>query len=102
MTGSRLRPKVVLWWGIVLTIGGMLLTTFLPVLGYAVTGTYNTSSGVDQGMLTSLQFVLQLIGQVVPPLGVALIGASVVMAYVARLLPARTPAAESVLSTDHD
>jgi len=90
---SKLRPKVVLWWGIGLTLAGMLLTTSMPFLGHAMTGSYNTASGVDQGLLTGLSYIGQLIAQTVPPLGVALIGASVVMAYLGRLL---TPARERV------
>jgi len=96
---SKLRPKVVLWWGIGLTVGGMLLTTFLPFLGNAMTGAYDAATSVDQGLLTGLMYIGQLIAQVVPPLGVALIGASVVMAYVGRLL---TPTRERVAVADED
>jgi drug/metabolite transporter (DMT)-like permease len=34
VTETRLRPKVVLWWGIGLSVAGVLLTTFLPQIGY--------------------------------------------------------------------
>ncbi|MFP3464619.1 hypothetical protein [Leifsonia sp. SIMBA_070] len=93
MTGTRLRPKVVLWWGIALTLAGLLLTTLLPQLGYALTLQHDASTGVDQGFLVGIDLVVRLIAQVVPPLGIALIGASVVMAYVRRVLAA--PAAKT-------
>ncbi|MGO4536243.1 hypothetical protein [Leifsonia sp. 2MCAF36] len=86
MIESKLRPKVVLWWGIGLTLGGLVLTTVYPALAYGVMPQNLGAGGVDQGMLTASSYVVQLISQVVPPLGVALIGASVVMAYVGRLL----------------
>ena len=89
MTASMLRPKVVLWWGIGLTLGGVLLAVLLPQIGYALTLQHDASSGVDQGLLIGLNLVVSLIAQVIPPLGTALIAASVVMAYVTRqLVPA--------------
>jgi hypothetical protein len=92
---SRLRPKTVLWWGVGLTLGGMLLTLLLPPIGYSLAGLSSGASGVDQGLLGGLDLVVRLIGQVVPPLGVALIGASVVMAFVAQRLPLPTPTGET-------
>jgi len=85
VTASRLRPKVVLWWGIGLTLGGLLLAALMPQLGYALSVQQNASAGVDQGLLSAVSIVVGLTAQVVPPLGVALIGAAVVMTYVARL-----------------
>lgn len=85
MTASKLRPKVVLWWGIGLTVAGLLLTTFVPQVGYLIAVQHDASSGVDQGLLVGLNLVVSLIAQVIPPLGVALIGAAVVMTYIARL-----------------
>ncbi|MGO4299445.1 hypothetical protein [Leifsonia sp. RAF41] len=86
MIESKLRPQVVLWWGIGLTVGGLLATTVLPRLAYGMMPAVSGANGVDQGLLTGLAYIVQLITQIVPPLGVALIGASVVMAYVRRLL----------------
>jgi len=83
---SKLRPKVVLWWGIGLSVGGMLLTTMLPRLAYGMMPGASGAVGVDQGLLTGLAYIVQLIAEIVPPLGIVLIGASVVMAYVRRLL----------------
>ncbi|WP_431277394.1 hypothetical protein [Leifsonia poae] len=81
-----LRPKVVLWWGIGLTVGGVGLAVLLPYVGYSLVSQTSVSNGLDQGLLVLLNMFVQLISQVLPPLGVALIGASVVMTYVGRLL----------------
>ncbi|WP_020075321.1 hypothetical protein [Cryocola sp. 340MFSha3.1] len=89
MTESKLRPKVVLWWGIGLSAAGLLLNLLLPQVGYALTVQVNASTRVDQGMLTALSVVLDLVRQTLLPLGIALIAASVVMAYIARLLGVR-------------
>lgn len=89
MTESKLRPKVVLWWGIGLAVAGLLLNLLLPQVGYALTVQVNASTRVDQGMLTALSVVLDLIRQTLLPLGIALIAASVVMAYIAGLLGMR-------------
>ena len=83
---SKLRPKVVLWWGIGLTIAGVLVTLLLPQLAYTATQQPSAATGVDQGLLILLDLVIRVVGQVLAPLGVALIGASAVMAYVGRLL----------------
>ena len=94
MTASRLRPKVVLWWGIALTVGGVLLAMLLPQLAYTAAQQPSAATGVDQALLTLLDLVVRVIAQVMTPLGVALIGASVVMAYVGRLTVPRTPSAD--------
>lgn len=86
---SKLRPKVVLWWGITLTVAGVLLAMLLPQLAYTAVQQPSPATGVDQALLALLDLVVRVIGQVMTPLGVALIGASVVMAYVGRLLAAR-------------
>jgi hypothetical protein len=91
MTESRLRPKVVLWWGIGLTVGGVLLTVLGPQLGYALALGRGTTA-MDQGLLTVVGVLVQLIAQIVPPLGIVLIGAAVVMAYVARVVAPRSAA----------
>lgn len=86
---SKLRPKVVLWWGIALTVAGVLLVMMLPQLAYTAVQQPSAATGVDQALLALLDLVARVIAQVVTPLGVALIGASVVMAYVGRLLAGR-------------
>jgi len=91
VTESRLRPKVVLWWGIGLAAAGLLLNLLLPQVGYAVIQV-NGSTRMDQGMLLALNVVVDLIRQTLLPLGIALIAASVVMAYIARLLGVRDDA----------
>lgn len=83
---SKLRPKVVLWWGIGLTIAGVLVTMFLPQLAYTAAQQPSSAAGVDQGLLLLVDLLTRVIGQVLAPLGVALIGAAVVMTFVARLL----------------
>ncbi|CAM5322172.1 hypothetical protein [Leifsonia shinshuensis] len=82
--GSKLRPGVVLWWGIGLTLGGVLLTIAIPQLGYTVVVQPGSANGVDQALLTLIDLAVRAIAQVISPLGVALIGAAVVMAYVDR------------------
>jgi type IV secretory pathway VirB2 component (pilin) len=91
---SKLRPKVVLWWGIALTVGGVLLAILLPQLAYTAAQQPSAATGVDQALLTLLDLVVRVIAQVMTPLGVALIGASVVMAYVGRLTVPRTRSAD--------
>jgi hypothetical protein len=87
MTGSKLRPKVVLWWGVGLTLAGALSTILVPQIGYAaVIQVDDGTTRVDQALLVVLDLVVRILGQVLAPLGAALIGASAVMAY---LGPAR-------------
>lgn len=92
---SKLRPKVVLWWGIGLTLAGVLMTLLLPQLAYTAIQQPSTATGVDQGILLLLDLVVRVIGQVMTPLGVALIGASVVMAFVGRTAATRATVAPS-------
>lgn len=87
MKESRLRPRVVLWWGIGLTAGGLLLTLLVSQFGYSVVQT--ADGDVTVGMVATVDVVTRLFTQVIAPLGVALIGAGIVMAYVARLHEAR-------------
>jgi len=91
---SKLRPKVVLWWGIGLTLAGVLWAIVVPGVGYAIVAQPSSATGVDQGLLVLLDLIVRVVGQVLTPLGVALIGASVVMAYVGRSAAPRasTPA----------
>ncbi|MEN2742120.1 hypothetical protein ABCS02_30425 [Microbacterium sp. X-17] len=100
MNESNLRPKVVLWWGIALTVAGALLTILIPQIGIAAIVQPGSDVNVDQGILTVLEVVVRIIGQLVAPLGVALIGASLVMTYVGRLLAGRTHEAGRAPSID--
>ena len=97
---SKLRPKVVLWWGIALTVAGLLLAMLMPQLAYTAVQQPSAASGVDQALLTLLDLVVRVIGQVMAPLGVALIGAAVVMQYVGRLLAGRVSEAGDAQSID--
>ena len=78
-----LRPAVVLWWGIGLTLLGVVLGIALPALAY---GSAPTVNGIDQGLLILMQAVLQLLTGAAPLVGAALIAAGVVMAYLKRLV----------------
>lgn len=91
--GSKLRPRVVLWVGIALTVAGVLVTLLLPQLAYTALQQPTAATGVDQGLLVLLDLIVRVVGEVLAPLGVALIGASVVMAYVDSRLSAATPEA---------
>lgn len=82
MNESKLRPKVILWWGIVLTVAGVVITLLLPQLAYTAMQQPSAATGVDQGLLTLVDLVVRVIGQLLTPLGVAFIGAAVVMVYV--------------------
>lgn len=95
---SKLRPKVVLWWGVGLALAGVLLTLLMPQLSYSLLPEPSSATGVDQGLLILLSLVIRIVGDLLTPLGVALIGASIVMAYVGRLLAAPVPDAESAPS----
>ena len=86
MNASKLRPGVVLWWGIGLTAAGFLLTLVVPQLGFFALSSGSASTPLDQGMLVALETVVRVVAQVVPPLGVVLIGAAIVMAYVGRVV----------------
>ena len=97
MNTSKLRPKVVLWWGIGLTLAGVLLTIVAPQIGYTSFAAVNYSAvGVDRALLALLLLVVRIIDQVLIPLGVALIGSSVVMAYLRPASPAATDGTEQL------
>lgn len=83
MKTNRLRPKVVLWWGIATTAGAALLVMLVP----SVLNVYgNAGTQGLQDFYTVVGVLLQLASIVLPPLGGALIGAGIVMAYVQRIL----------------
>ncbi|GIT78842.1 hypothetical protein LLS1_05110 [Leifsonia sp. LS1] len=82
MNARRLHPKAVLSWGIALTIAGSVLTVFIPNIAAFFTNAQTAATGVDQGILVLFDLVSRIVGGVVTPLGVVLIGAAVVMAYV--------------------
>ena len=93
MNESKLRPKVVLWWGIGLTLAGVLLTMLVPQIGFApVLQVEYSETGVDRALLVLVELVVRVVNQVLMPLGIALIGASVVMAYLRRPVPEPTDA----------
>lgn len=81
-----LRPGVVLWWGIGLTVGSTVLNLVVPALVLGAWAGGSGAAGVDQGLAVTVQTVLQVVTGALPVLGPALIAASLVMAYVGRLL----------------
>jgi len=91
MESPRLQPKRVLVWGVALTIAGSVLTIFIPDIAWFFTSATTAATGVDQGILTLLDLISRIVGGVVTPLGVVLIGAAVVMAYLRSLLQPRQP-----------
>jgi hypothetical protein len=86
MNSSRLRPKVVIWWGIAVAVGGALLVVLVP---WVVGGVIGFRSQGDQDFLVTVDTILQVARSVLPPLGGALIAAGIVMAYVERLWSTR-------------
>lgn len=80
-----LRPKVVLWWGIAVTLLSAVLGIALPALVYG--GLFLTgATPLDQGMLGVVQGLLQIVTGTVPVVGGALLSAGIVMAYLARVI----------------
>ena len=84
MTESKLRPRVVLWWGIGLAAGGLLLSVLVPQLFYNIALPVSGPTPLDQGLLVVLDVLTRVLAQGVVPVGAGLIGAGVVMAYIAR------------------
>lgn len=90
---SRLRPKVVLWWGIGLLVADAVLNFAVPAV-FAGFAAASGANGVDQALYGLFATVLSAVNRVMPFLGAALVGAGVVMFYIARnLLPAALVAA---------
>ncbi len=94
MNESRLRPKVVLWWGIGLAVVGLSLSVLVPQLFYSAALPAGGPTPLDQGLLTILDLVTRIFAQGIAPLGIGLIAASVVMTYVARLFGVRSTPTE--------
>ena len=74
-------PKRTLWWGIGLSVGGALLILVVPQLMYSVVS-LQTQPEAGQTALLVLELALNIIRQLVLPLGTALIAASLVMFYI--------------------
>ncbi|HEV7565974.1 MAG TPA: hypothetical protein VGO31_08475 [Microbacteriaceae bacterium] len=81
MKSSRLRPGVVIRWGIVISVGGALLIVLVPMFAYQM---YATPNGVDQGLIAVIQTLVSVANIVLPPLGAALIGAGLVILYIEK------------------
>lgn len=79
-------PKHTLWWGVALSLIGALFVAFAPPVLFSSSSTMDTGPG--QTLLSVAFVVLDLVRELVLPLGTALIGASLVMFH----LRARTSA----------
>lgn len=79
---TPLRPRVVLWWGIGIAVGGSLLVILTPIVIDWMIVSGATDAG--QGVHTAVEVVLHAAASVLPPLGAALIGAAIVMVYLER------------------
>ncbi|WP_345762670.1 hypothetical protein [Diaminobutyricibacter sp. McL0608] len=80
----RLRPKVVLWLGIGLLVASLILSYAIPGITYARFGDGSGPTGVDGALVSVLTTLLSTISVYSPFLGSALVGASIVMFYIAK------------------
>ena len=85
---SRLRPKVVLWWGVGLVAGSVVFSYGLTGISAAVFsgGPGGSATSLDQTMLGILVTLVEAVNGSAPFIGAALIGASTVMFYIAKNL----------------
>lgn len=73
-------PRVVIWVGVAVSIGGALLEIFVP---QAVSNLYfGEVDASSQDALVTVEVVLRTAAGVFPPLGIGLISAGIVMAYI--------------------
>lgn len=72
-------PKHTLGWGIAVSLIGALLVAFAPPVLFSSSSMASTQLG--QTFLSVVFVVLDLVRELVLPLGTALIGASIVMFY---------------------
>jgi hypothetical protein len=84
---TPLRPKLVLWWGIAVAVGGSLLVILTPI----VIDWMFVSGATEEGQVvhTAVEVILSAAASVLPPLGGALIGAAIVMVYLERYVYTR-------------
>lgn len=78
---SRLRPSVVIWWGVAVTVLGALLVIFVPNF---VTSMTTGQSGLPTDFESIFEITARAIAMIFPNLGTVLIGAGIVMLYVDR------------------
>lgn len=76
-------PKKTLWWGIALAVGGAIFIVATPPLLPSILP-LNTEAG--QTAYFALLAALDVVRELVLPIGAALIGAALVMFYVDRRL----------------
>ncbi|GAA1441765.1 hypothetical protein [Leifsonia poae] len=91
MTRTRLTPRVVLCWGIAVTVAAVALDLFYLPVSYTMQTLGAT--GVDAGLLSVVHAVLGVAKELVPRIGAALIAASIVMFHGERLARERPPTA---------
>ncbi|MGG7510649.1 hypothetical protein [Plantibacter sp. YIM 135249] len=84
---GRLTARGVRWWGIGLLAVAVLVGLTAPDVHFWLNGAPGTG---DQAQLDVLFAVLTVVGELVLPLGIGLVSASIVMSYADRR--AGTPA----------
>jgi hypothetical protein len=83
-----LGPKPALISGSILLLAGALLQIVLPDIGFSlVTQSAERVTGVDQAILLLVDTITRSVGVLVTPLGTALFGAGLVMAFIERRSP---------------
>lgn len=97
---SRLRPKVVLWWGIGVVAGSVVFSYGVAAISAATFsgGPGSSATALDQAILGILVTAIQAVNSSAPFIGAALIGAGIVMFYIAKnVLP---PAQQAVVDEE--
>lgn len=78
---AKLEPKPVIWWGVGMLLGGIVLIVFAPMAFIPLSLGGNPAG---QAVLGFLNLVLGVVRQIILPLGSAFIGAGIVMVYIDR------------------
>jgi hypothetical protein len=73
--------KRVLIVGVAMIVASAVLYFAIPTIGYAMLG---TDAPANESALGVIQLLMRLLGQVLPPLGAALIGAGAVLIRLER------------------
>ena len=86
-----------MWWGIGLVAGSLVFSYGLTDISAAAFsgGPGEGATALDQAMLGILITIIEAVNRSVPLVGAALIGASIVMFYIGKILipPAQQPVA---------
>ncbi|MBX3067946.1 MAG: hypothetical protein IT191_05910 [Microbacteriaceae bacterium] len=79
MKSYGITPRRVLWTGLILAIGGALLTYVFPLLQFMSYS--NPPTGIGMDLLNIATITIQIAKEVLIQIGAALIGASIVIKY---------------------